>query len=49
MITTQSGLLVAIPGLFAVGRLRRAAATHKLRLEETVVVLDRALAAEART
>ncbi|RKZ19422.1 MotA/TolQ/ExbB proton channel family protein [bacterium] len=49
MITTQSGLLVAIPGLFAVGRLRRAAATQKLRLEETVVVLDRALGAEAKS
>ena len=43
MITTQSGLLVAIPGLFAAGRLRRAVASHNLRLEETVVVLGRAL------
>jgi biopolymer transport protein ExbB len=46
LITTQSGLLVAIPGLFAAGRLRRAAAVHTLRLDETVVVLARALDAD---
>lgn len=49
MITTQSGLLVAIPGLFAAGRLRRAVAGHNLRLEETVVVLRRALGGESAT
>lgn len=46
MITTQTGLLVAIPGLFAVGRLRRAARSHGLRLDEAVVVLDRTLTRE---
>jgi len=46
LITTQAGLLVAIPGLFLAGRLRRAAQGRTVRLEETVVVLARRLAQE---
>ena len=43
LITTQTGLLVAIPGLFAAGRLRRMASHRNLQLEETVVALGREL------
>ena len=43
LITTQAGLLVAIPGMFLAGRLRRAAEGRNVRLEETVVVLARQL------
>jgi biopolymer transport protein ExbB len=43
LITTQTGLLVAIPGLFAAGRLRRMATHRNLQLEETVVALGREL------
>jgi biopolymer transport protein ExbB len=43
LITTQAGLLVAIPGMFIAGRLRRAVESRNVRLEETVVVLTRQL------
>ena len=43
LITTHTGLLVAIPGLFAAGRLRRMASNRNLQLEETVVALGREL------
>ena len=41
LITTQSGLLVAIPGLFLSGYLHRRAARQELRLEEITAVLER--------
>lgn len=40
LVTTQSGLLVAIPGLFASAALARKASKLKKNLEETTVVLD---------
>jgi biopolymer transport protein ExbB len=43
LITTQAGLLVAIPGMFLAGRLRRSAESFTVALEETVVVLGRRL------
>jgi len=43
LITTQTGLLVAIPGLFAAGRLRRMAGSRVLRLETAVEALGREL------
>ncbi len=41
LITTQSGLIVAIPGLFLSGYLYRRAARLEMRLEEIAVVLMR--------
>lgn len=41
LITTQSGLLVAIPGLFLSGYLYRHAARLEMRLEEITTVLMR--------
>ena len=43
LITTQTGLLVAIPGLLMSNRLNRTAQTLKTNLEETTAVLARHL------
>jgi len=43
LVTTQTGLLVAIPGLFFGGRLRSLSATLATRLDEATAVLDRHL------
>lgn len=43
LVTTQTGLLIAIPGLFLSGMLARLARQLTTRLEETAAVLDRAL------
>jgi len=47
LVTTQSGLLVAIPGLFMSGALERRAAKLRMRLDETATVLERHLPREA--
>ena len=47
LITTQAGLLIAIPGLFLSGRLRRQAAGLAIRLDEARALLDRQLAGGA--
>ncbi len=44
LITTQSGLLVAIPGLLMSNRLGRAAEQLKTKLDETRAALERRLA-----
>jgi biopolymer transport protein ExbB len=44
LVTTQTGLLVAIPGLLVGNRLRDRAATLRLRLAETTQMIDRDLA-----
>ena len=41
LITTQSGLVVAIPGLFLSGYLQRRAHRQEMRLQEITAVLDR--------
>jgi len=41
LITTQSGLIVAIPGLFLCGYLYRRASRQELRLEEITAILMR--------
>lgn len=46
LITTQTGLLVAIPGLLMSNRLGRAAQQLKLRLDETRAALERQLGRE---
>jgi len=43
LVTTQTGLLVAIPGLLASSRLRRIAEELKLSLAETAQMIDRDL------
>jgi biopolymer transport protein ExbB len=43
LVTTQTGLLVAIPGLFLSGWLSRQSRRLSTRLEETSSVLDRAI------
>lgn len=43
LVTTQTGLLVAIPGLFLGGRLRSMAANLAVRLDEATAVLERHL------
>jgi biopolymer transport protein ExbB len=43
LVTTQTGLLIAIPGLFFSGMLSRLSRRLSTRLEETAAVLDRAL------
>ena len=43
LITTQTGLLIAVPGLFLRGRLRGQAEGLHNRLDELVTVLDRRL------
>ena len=43
LITTQTGLLVAIPGLLMSNRLGRAAQQLKTRLDETRAALERRL------
>ena len=47
LITTQTGLLVAIPGLVLSGRLRDHAGRLRHVLAETTALLDRELAADA--
>ena len=47
LITTQTGLLVAIPGLVLSGRLRDRAEQLRLRLAETTQMLDRDLGRRA--
>jgi biopolymer transport protein ExbB len=44
LVTTQTGLLVAIPGLLASARLRRIAEELRQRLAETTQMIDRDLA-----
>jgi len=46
LVTTQTGLLIAIPGLVLSGRLRDRAEQLRLRLEETTQLLDRDLSRE---
>jgi biopolymer transport protein ExbB len=41
LVTTQSGLLIAIPGLILSGLLRRQSLRLKTRLQESTTVLDR--------
>jgi biopolymer transport protein ExbB len=48
LITTQTGLLIAVPGLFLRGRLRAQAEALSTRLDELVTVLDRRLQADAQ-
>jgi len=43
LITTQTGLLIAVPGLFLRGRLRGQAEVLHNRLDELVTILDRRL------
>jgi biopolymer transport protein ExbB len=43
LVTTQTGLLVAIPGLFLSGMLIRRSRHMKTQLDEDVTVLDRAI------
>jgi biopolymer transport protein ExbB len=43
LVTTQTGLLVAIPGLFLSGMLSRRARQLTTRLQETAEILDRAI------
>lgn len=43
LVTTQTGLLVAIPGLFLSGWLARQSRRLGVRLEETSSILDRAI------
>lgn len=43
LVTTQTGLLVAIPGLFISGMLMRRSTRMRMRLEEDMTVLDRAI------
>jgi biopolymer transport protein ExbB len=43
LVSTQTGLLVAIPGLFLGGRLRGAAEDLALRLEQTTAALERGI------
>ena len=47
LVTTQTGLLVAIPGLIFGGRLRDRAELLRLRLAETAQLLDRDLSRRA--
>jgi biopolymer transport protein ExbB len=47
LVTTQTGLLVAIPGLVLSGRLRDRAEQLRLRLAETTQMLDRDLGRRA--
>jgi biopolymer transport protein ExbB len=47
LVTTQTGLLVAIPGLIFSGRLRDRAELLRLRLAETAQLLDRDLSRRA--
>jgi biopolymer transport protein ExbB len=49
LVTTQTGLLVAIPGLIFGGRLRDRAELLRLRLAETAQLLDRDLSRRATT
>jgi len=49
LITTQTGLLVAIPGLLMSNRLNRTAQTLKTNLDETTAVLARHLTERAKS
>jgi len=49
LVTTQTGLLVAIPGLIFGGRLRDRAELLRLRLAETAHLVDRDLSRRATT
>lgn len=49
LITTQTGLLVAIPGMLMSNRLNRAAQTLKTNLDETTAVMARHLTEGAQT
>jgi biopolymer transport protein ExbB len=49
LITTQTGLLVAIPGMLMSSRLNRKAQRLRTNLEETTAVLARHLTEGART
>ena len=44
LVTTQTGLLVAIPGFFLGGRLKSMAATLELRLDELIARFERQVA-----
>lgn len=48
LVTTQTGLLVAIPGLVVSNRLRRRAEHMRVRLAEVTHLIDRDLARRAR-
>ncbi len=48
LVTTQTGLLIAIPGLVLSGRLRDRAEQLRLRLEETTHLLERDLERDDR-
>jgi biopolymer transport protein ExbB len=48
LVTTQTGLLIAIPGLFLSGWLSRQARRLSARLEETSSILDRAIRRSAQ-
>ncbi len=43
LITTETGLLVAIPGLFLASTLRRASSQLKTQLEQDLAIFDRAI------
>jgi biopolymer transport protein ExbB len=47
LITTETGLLVAIPGVFLASTLWRASARLKTQLDEDVVILDRVIRSSA--
>jgi biopolymer transport protein ExbB len=47
LITTETGLLVAIPGVFLASTLWRASARLKTQLDEAVVILDRVIRSSA--
>lgn len=48
LVTTQSGLVIAIPGLFISGALMRRARSLEDRLDEVTVVLDRQIKLNGR-
>lgn len=48
LVTTQSGLLIAIPGLFCSGLLERRAGNLGTRLDEITTILDRTLLAKSK-
>jgi biopolymer transport protein ExbB len=48
LVTTQSGLLIAIPGLFCAGILERSAGNLGTRLDEITTILDRTLLAKSK-
>jgi len=48
LVTTQTGLLIAIPGLFFSGTLARQSRTLSTRVDEIVAILDRTLLARKK-